>query len=75
MSVVVALDWSPLRKRRRSMDVTQAQVGAMAGVSASMISHVEHSRRGLTALQAVQISQGMGTPWYDLCRTITEKAR
>jgi transcriptional regulator with XRE-family HTH domain len=69
---VVGLNWTPLRLARHRMDVTQAQVGAMAGVTAGLVSKWEHGTRAVSALQAIQVSQGMGTPWYDLCRTITE---
>jgi DNA-binding transcriptional regulator YiaG len=72
---VTGLDWTPLRVMRHRTDVTQARVGAMClpPVTASLVSKWERGSRAVSALQAVQVSQGMGTPWYDLCLTITEK--
>jgi transcriptional regulator with XRE-family HTH domain len=66
MTNPVTLDWSPLRIIRHKLAISQAATGALVGVSGSMISHVEHNRRMLSAAQLVGLAQGLGYPMWEL---------
>ena len=46
--------------------MSQKATGALVGVSGSMISHVEHNRRGLSAAQLVGLAQRLGYPMWSL---------
>lgn len=62
----VALEWSPLRTIRHKLAISQKTTGALVGLSGSMISKIEHNRRGVSAAQLVGLAIGLGTPMYDL---------
>jgi transcriptional regulator with XRE-family HTH domain len=72
LPVVVALDWTPLRKRRRLLNVTQREAGAFCGVTASTVCRWEKGTRQVSALELAQLARGLGTPGFDLFRTIEE---
>ena len=67
------LDWSPLRQMRHRLDVSQARAGALVGVSGSLVSKWEHSKRQPSALQLVRLATSLGTPMWSLFNAIEEK--
>jgi transcriptional regulator with XRE-family HTH domain len=70
---VVALDWAPLRARRKRLNLSQRDVGAMVGVGPGTVCRWERGSRQVSALQLAQIARGLGTPGFELFRAIEDK--
>ena len=64
------LDFTPLRTRRRQLDLTQKQLGAAAGVHWMTVHRTERGRTAPSIAQMVAISRALGVPTH-LLYTVT----
>lgn len=64
------LDFTPLRQRRRQLDMTQRQLAAAIGVHVITIYRTEKNRSEPTLSQMLAIARSLGTPVH-LLFTVT----
>lgn len=66
------LDFSPLRKRRRALDMTQRSLARSVGVATTTIWRLESNRNEPTLNQMVAIAKALGTPVHLLYFVVDE---
>ena len=62
----IALDFRPLRQRRRLLDITQAALARRVGVHRNAVSYWEHGRRVPSALELARVGRVLGSPPWEL---------
>jgi transcriptional regulator with XRE-family HTH domain len=68
----IALDFRPLRQRRRLLDISQAALARRVGVHRNAVSYWEHGRRVPDSLVLVKVCRVLGSPPWELYNVVDQ---